>query len=122
MGWVSPRLSLLLLQCIYPTLVLSTPKPALNSLASWWVKEEKTGVVGCEIGVKSGAAVRKHGHGYVKDEYANTKYPQALNHESLAVMLPRARIALQGQDCSAGQGLPSAKGFFVKDAFSLHGF
>lgn len=75
-----------------------------------------TGIVGWEIRVKSGSAICKHGHGYVKDECANTKYPQALNHESLAVMLPQARIALQGRICHQ----PRAS--LIEDGFLLHWF
>ena len=51
---VSVNLSLLLLQCIYPTLVLSTPKPGLNSSATRRAKEEKTVIIVYEIRVKSG--------------------------------------------------------------------
>lgn len=64
------------------------------------------------IRVKPGAAIHKHGHGYVKDECANIKYPQALNHESLAVMLPRARIALQGRPCHQPSTSLIEDGFF----------
>lgn len=119
MGRVSPKLFLLLLQCIYPTLdkcVFITLRPALNSLALRCVKEEMTGIIGWEIRVKSGSAICKHGHGYVKDECANTKYPQALNHESLAVMLPQASIALQGRTCHQ----PRAS--LIEDGFFLHWF
>lgn len=54
MGEVSANLSLLLLQCSHPTLVLSSPKPGLNSSATRRAKEEKAVIIVYEIRVKSG--------------------------------------------------------------------
>lgn len=54
MGEVSLNLSLLLRQCIYPTLALSTPKPGLNSSATRSAKEEKMAITVYEFREKSG--------------------------------------------------------------------